>query len=89
MIVPITEKSYGYAQEVRQVLRKAGFYTDADLANNKMQKKVRGDEWARAMRACWEWEVRAVCPSLRAAHVFPCPSHSSSPHFPPPSPPPP
>ena len=47
-MVPITDKAYEYAQDVRRQLRKAGLYCDADLSNNKMQKKVRRDGVQRA-----------------------------------------
>lgn len=48
MVVPITDKAYEYAQDVRRQLRKAGLYCDADLSNNKMQKKVRTEGLQRA-----------------------------------------
>ena len=41
MVVPLTDKSYEYAQHVRSIIRKEGIHCDADLSNNKMQKKVR------------------------------------------------
>jgi predicted ABC-type ATPase len=41
MVVPITDKSYEYAQHVRTELRKGGFHCDVDTSNNKMQKKVK------------------------------------------------
>ena len=42
MVVPISEGAYEYAREVRSVIRAAGMYVDADLADKKMQKKVGG-----------------------------------------------
>jgi threonyl-tRNA synthetase len=47
MVVPISESSYDYAVEVRSVLRKAGFFADADCADKKMQKKVREAQLAQ------------------------------------------
>mmetsp|Transcript_6588 Transcript_6588/g.15852 ORF Transcript_6588/g.15852 Transcript_6588/m.15852 type:complete len:714 (-) Transcript_6588:254-2395(-) len=41
MVVPISEASYAYAEEVRREVRKAGFHVDADCSDRKMQKKVR------------------------------------------------
>ena len=41
MVVPITDKSYEYGQQVRSMIRKAGIHCDVDVSNNKMQKKVR------------------------------------------------
>ncbi|CAL8462423.1 g1956 [Coccomyxa elongata] len=41
MVIPISAVSSAYAQEVRRTLRKAGFHVDVDMADNKMQKKVR------------------------------------------------
>ena len=40
MIVPISEQVEDYARELRQVIRRHGFYVDADLSDRKMQKKV-------------------------------------------------
>ena len=41
MVVPISQKAYEYAKEVRAKLHRAGMYADADLKDQKMQKKVR------------------------------------------------
>jgi len=41
MVVPISGASFEYAEEVRLVIRKAGFFVDADCSDRKMQKKVR------------------------------------------------
>ena len=41
MVVPITDKSYEYGQQVRSMIRKAGIHCDVDVSNNQMQKKVR------------------------------------------------
>ncbi len=40
MIVPISERAYGYAQELRGIIRKEGIYVDADCSDRKMQKKA-------------------------------------------------
>ncbi len=47
MVVPISEASAEYAQEVRRTLRNARFFVDVDLADNKMQKKVREAQLAQ------------------------------------------
>ncbi|KAL6782374.1 TST1 [Auxenochlorella protothecoides x Auxenochlorella symbiontica] len=41
MVVPISDSSYDYALEVRDAVRGAGFHVEVDLADRKMQKKVR------------------------------------------------
>lgn len=41
------EGSYAYASEVRNRLRAAGFYTDCDTNDRKMQKKVRDAQLAQ------------------------------------------
>ncbi|KAG2502057.1 hypothetical protein HYH03_000551 [Edaphochlamys debaryana] len=41
MVVPISENSLGYAQDVRRELRAAGLHVDVDATDRKMQKKVR------------------------------------------------
>jgi threonyl-tRNA synthetase len=41
MVVPISDRAYEYANEVRGVVRAAGLHVDVDLADRKMQKKVR------------------------------------------------
>lgn len=47
MVVPISEGSNEYALEVRKALRAAHLYVDADLADKKMQKKVREAQLAQ------------------------------------------
>ncbi len=47
MVIPISEASAGYAQEVRRVLRDAHLFVDTDLADSKMQKKVREAQLAQ------------------------------------------
>lgn len=41
MVVPISEASYDYAEEVKAEIRKLGLHVDCDLRAQKMQKKVR------------------------------------------------
>lgn len=41
MIVPIAASAYGYATECKRLVRAAGFHVEADLRDQKMQKKVR------------------------------------------------
>ena len=47
MVIPISEASADYAREVRAVLRDAHFFVDTDLADSKMQKKVREAQLAQ------------------------------------------
>ncbi|KAL4423853.1 hypothetical protein ABPG75_001154 [Micractinium tetrahymenae] len=47
MVVPIAEGVYDYAHLVRRQLRKAGFHVDVDVADRKMQKKVREAQLAQ------------------------------------------
>lgn len=46
MVIPISEKSREYAEEVRVAIRKAGFFVEADVRDAKMQKKVRDAQLA-------------------------------------------
>ena len=47
MVIPISAASAGYAQEVRKTLRDARLFVDVDIADNKMQKKVREAQLAQ------------------------------------------
>ncbi|GAB4814792.1 hypothetical protein N2152v2_001838 [Parachlorella kessleri] len=47
MVVPISERAFEYAGEVRARLRAAGLHCDVDLADRKMQKKVREAQLAQ------------------------------------------
>lgn len=47
VVVPVTQSIYGYAQEVRDTLWNKGFYTDVDLSDNTLNKKVRNGELAQ------------------------------------------
>ena len=47
MVIPISEASADYAREVWRVLRDARFFVDTDLADSKMQKKVREAQLAQ------------------------------------------
>ena len=47
LVVPVTQSIYGYAQEVRDILWNKGFYTDVDLSDNTLNKKVRNGELAQ------------------------------------------
>ncbi|KAI9294541.1 threonyl-tRNA synthetase [Neoconidiobolus thromboides FSU 785] len=44
MIVPVNLKVAEYAEKVRQTLHDAGFYADADLGENTLNKKIRNAE---------------------------------------------
>ena len=47
LVVPVTGSVYGYAEKVRQRLWDAGFFADADLSDNTLNKKVRNGEIAQ------------------------------------------
>lgn len=47
MVVPISEASLDYAQQVRLQLRKAKLHVDVDATDRKMQKKVREAQLAQ------------------------------------------
>jgi threonyl-tRNA synthetase len=47
MVVPISEASYEYALEVRAAARAAGLHAHVDMADRKMQKKVREAQLAQ------------------------------------------
>lgn len=46
-MVPISEVSLDYAQQVRSLLRKAKLHVDVDSTDRKMQKKVREAQLAQ------------------------------------------
>ena len=41
MVIPISQASRAYADEVRRSIRAAQFFVDCDHTDNKMEKKVR------------------------------------------------
>lgn len=47
MVVPISEQTYDYAQEIRRQIRAKGIHVDADCSDRKMQKKVREAQLAQ------------------------------------------
>lgn len=47
MVVPISEISAEYVQQVRKELRREGFHVEVDLMDKKMQKKVREAQLAQ------------------------------------------
>ena len=47
MVVPISETSYEYAQEIKAAFHKGGFYVEADMRDMTMQKKVRDGQLAQ------------------------------------------
>ncbi|WFD00165.1 threonine--tRNA ligase [Malassezia yamatoensis] len=47
LVVPVTNSIYGYAEQVRQQLWDAGFFADADLSDNTLNKKIRNGELAQ------------------------------------------
>ena len=47
MVVPISEASLEYAQQVRLQLRRAKLHVDVDATDRKMQKKVREAQLAQ------------------------------------------
>lgn len=44
LVVPVGVKYQPYAQEIRDQMHDAGFYTDVDLSGNTLQKKVRNGQ---------------------------------------------
>ena len=47
MVVPISEASLEYAQQVRSKLHRAKLHADVDATDRKMQKKVREAQLAQ------------------------------------------
>jgi threonyl-tRNA synthetase len=47
MVVPVTGAFYNYAEQVRQRCHDAGFYADADLGENTLNKKIRNAQLAQ------------------------------------------
>ena len=41
MVIPISQASRDYANEVRAAIRKQHFFVDVDHGDNKMEKKIR------------------------------------------------
>jgi hypothetical protein len=41
MVIPISQASRAYADEVRKTIRRAHFFVDGDHGDNKMEKKIR------------------------------------------------
>lgn len=41
LVVPVGPKYYDYAEKVKEQFKQAGFYADADVSGNTLQKKVR------------------------------------------------
>ncbi|WFD24763.1 threonine--tRNA ligase [Malassezia equina] len=47
LVVPVTQSVYDYAQEVTGLLWDNGFFADADLSDNTLNKKIRNGELAQ------------------------------------------
>ena len=47
LVVPVTQSVYEYAEEVRALLWDRGFFADADLSDNTLNKKIRNGELAQ------------------------------------------
>ncbi|WFD28515.1 threonine--tRNA ligase [Malassezia nana] len=47
LVVPVTQSVYDYAQEVTGLLWDQGFFADADLSDNTLNKKIRNGELAQ------------------------------------------
>ncbi|KAJ5072357.1 hypothetical protein M0811_01371 [Anaeramoeba ignava] len=47
MVVPVSDKNFEYAKEVRQIVHNAGFYCDCDLSKNQLNKKIREAQLAQ------------------------------------------
>ena len=67
MVVPISEASLEYAQQVRSQLRKAKLHVDVDATDRKMQKKVREAQLAQYNYILVS--APAVGPTLLQTHV--------------------
>ena len=71
MVVPISEASLDYAQQVRLQLRKAKLHVDVDATDRKMQKKVREAQLAQYNYIL----VRDLMADV-LAHTLACCSHT-------------
>ncbi len=76
MVVPISENSLAYANDVRRELRAAGLYCDVDGTDRKMQKKVGrgGGRRGRGRRRV----LRAVTRGTAAAQRMPLPPKAAT-----------
>ena len=87
-MVPISEASLGYAQDVRRRLRAAHLQADVDASDRKMQKKVREAQLEQynyiLVRRGGSADARHSSALLRARHAcvlgcfecgFPCVDH--------------
>ncbi|KAJ2745305.1 threonyl-tRNA synthetase [Coemansia sp. BCRC 34301] len=52
MVIPVTTAIYDYAAQVQKTLHSAGFFADADLSGDKMDKKIRNAEIAQYNFIC-------------------------------------
>ena len=62
MVVPISEASLEYAQQVRLQLRKAKLHVDVDATDRKMQKKVREAQLAQYNYILVRSQTPPICP---------------------------
>ncbi|KAK2078954.1 hypothetical protein QBZ16_002644 [Prototheca wickerhamii] len=73
MVVPISDAVFDYARDVRDAVRARGFHAEVDLANQKMQKKVREAQLAQVnyilVVGAAEKEQRTVNVRTRDNHV--------------------
>jgi len=67
MVVPISDKAFDYAKDVKASLRSAGFHVDVDLRDLKMQKKVREAQisYYNYILVCGEKEKEARTVNVR------------------------
>jgi len=47
IVVPVSEKFFDYAEEVRQAIHDANYFIDVDLSDKKLQKKIRDAQLAQ------------------------------------------
>jgi len=47
IVLPVSEKFFAYASEVRQQIHNEGFYVDVDASDKKLQKKIREAQLAQ------------------------------------------
>ena len=73
MVVPISDAVFDYARDVRDAVRARGFHAEVDLANQKMQRKVREAQLAQVnyilVVGAAEKEQRTVNVRTRDNHV--------------------
>lgn len=63
MVIPISQASREYANEVRRKIRAQHFYVDADHGDNKMEKKIRDaqlEQYNYILVGTFPWLLEAI-----------------------------